>query len=69
MNDRIIEIPKFYGSLQGMLRKYEKYARQDVFRGNTLEELEKWQENARAALRELIGWRYMETCELEPRSV
>lgn len=66
MNDRIIEIPKFYGSLQGMLRKYEKYARQDVFRGNTLEELEKWQENARAALRELIGWRYMETCELEP---
>lgn len=66
MNDRIIEIPKFYGSLQGMLRKYGKYARQDVFRGNTLEELEKWQENARATLRELIGWRYMETCALEP---
>ena len=29
---------RFYGSLASMLRKYDRYARQDAFRGSTPEE-------------------------------
>ena len=28
---------RFYGSLASMLRKYDRYARQDAFRGSTPE--------------------------------
>lgn len=68
MNERIIEIPRFYGSLSGMLKKFDKYGRQDFFRGKTLEELKVWQQTSRETLRELIGWKYMETCELLPET-
>lgn len=65
--DRIIEIPRFYSSLPGMLRKYDKYARQDAFSGHTPEEFEVWREKTREKLWELLGMKYMETCPLEPR--
>ena len=68
MNDRIIEIPKFYGSLSGMLKKFDRYGRQDCFQGDTPEELKQWQQTSRRTLKELIGWKYMETCELLPRT-
>ena len=47
MESEIIKIPRFYGSLQGMLRKFDKYGRQDAFRGATPEEFEAWQQQAR----------------------
>ena len=62
----IIEIPKFYGSLQTMLRKFDKYARQDAFTGSTKEEFENWKKHSRATLKELLGWKYMEKCPLNP---
>ena len=65
--DRIIEIPKFYSSLPTMLKKFDKYARKDVFTGSTLEEFEKWRDESRRTIRELLGMEYMETCPLEPR--
>ena len=66
MADTIIEITKFYGSLKGMLRKFDKYARQDAFAGSTREEFELWRVDTRKTLRELLGWKYMEDCPLNP---
>lgn len=66
MESEVITIPRFYGSLQGMLRKFDKYSRQDAFRGETQEEFEAWQQQSRETLKELIGWKYMESCPLNP---
>ncbi len=65
--DRIIEISKFYSSLPTMLKKYDKYARNDYFKGSTKEEFEAWGVQTREALKELLGMQYMETCPLEPK--
>lgn len=64
--DRIINIPQFYGSLSGMLKKYDKYARKDAFAGETLEEFEVWKQESRKRIWELLGMEYMENCPLEP---
>ena len=65
--DTIIQIPHFYGSLKGMQNKFDKYARQDAFTGSTREEWESWKETSRETLKDLLGWKYMETCDLDPR--
>ncbi len=65
--NRMIEITKFYGSLPAMLKKYDKYARQDAFRGSSCEEFEDWKKKGRKTIRELLGMQYMETCPLEPK--
>ena len=39
---------RFYGSLASMLRKYDRYARQDAFRGSTPEEFRQWREDTEA---------------------
>ena len=65
--DTIIQIPHFYGSLKGMQDKFDKYARQDAFTGSTREEWEAWKETSRETLKDLLGWKYMETCDLAPR--
>ena len=62
--DTIIQIPHFYGSLKGMQNKFDKYARQDAFTGSTREEWESWKETSRETLKDLLGWKYMETCDL-----
>lgn len=49
-----------------MLAKYDKYARQDAFHGETLAEWEAWKREARETLKELIGWDHMEPCPLDP---
>lgn len=64
--DRIIEIPKFYGSLAGMLKKFDKYARQDAFVGDNAEDFESWRKKSRETLWELLGLHRMEDCPLEP---
>ena len=65
--DTIVQIPHFYGSLKGMQDKFDKYARQDAFTGSTREEWEAWKETSRETLKDLLGWKYMETCDLAPR--
>ena len=65
--DTIVQIPHFYGSLKGMQKKFDNYARQDAFTGSTREEWESWKESSRETLKELLGWKYMETCDLDPR--
>ena len=64
--DTIVQIPHFYGSLKGMQKKFDNYARQDAFTGSTREEWESWKETSRETLKELLGWKYMETCDLSP---
>ena len=64
--DRIIKIEKYYGSLKNMLRKYDRLARQDAFRGENCGELKRWQISSRRKLWELLGLDYMETCPLNP---
>lgn len=49
-----------------MLRKFDRYARKDCFRGNTKEEFEAWRLRMRALLRGLLGLDKMETCPLQP---
>lgn len=61
-----IKIEKYYGSLTGMLKKYEKVFRSDCFRGETREEFEEWKSRSRKLLRELTGLNRMETCALKP---
>lgn len=63
--DTIIQIPHFYGSLKGMQDKFDKYARQDAFAGSTREEWEAWKETSRETLKDLLGWKYMESCDLD----
>lgn len=67
MEERTIHIERYYGSLPGMLKKYEKNARNGRFTGETAEEFAVWQEEMRSRLGELIGLPRMESCGLEPR--
>ena len=38
---------RVYGSFASMLRKYDRYARQDAFRGSTPEEFRQWKSEAK----------------------
>ncbi len=64
--DKTFELPRFYGSLAGMQRKFDKYSRQDAFTGETIEEFQAWQQKAKETLKDLLGWKYMEDCPLNP---
>lgn len=61
-----VHIRNYYGSLKGMLRKYDRYARTDYFRGNTVEEFERWRLQTRGELSRLLGLDRMEPCSLHP---
>ncbi len=65
--DKTFELPKFYGSLAGMQRKFDKYSRQDAFTGENLEEFQAWQQKAKETLKDLLGWKYMEDCPLNAK--
>lgn len=64
---RTIHIETYYGSLSGMVKKYEKYARSGRFTGSTVEEFEAWKKKTRSLLEELIGLPRMESCSLDPK--
>jgi len=50
----------YFGTLNGMLRKFEKYARKDPFTGTTVQEFEQWRRVSRQTLHELLGMDKME---------
>lgn len=64
---RIIPIKTYYGSLKGMERKFDQFARQGAFHGQTSEQWLEWKKQTREKLWQLLGLDYMETCSLEPR--
>lgn len=61
-----IKIGKYYGSLAGMLKKYERVTRSDRFFGETKEDFEIWRSRSEKLLGELIGLPRMERCPLNP---
>ncbi len=63
---RTIPISRFYGSLAGMKKKYDRLARKRAFAGETLEEWERWKLELRATLWKLLGMNHMERCQLAP---
>ncbi|MCI7790996.1 MAG: alpha/beta fold hydrolase [Lachnospiraceae bacterium] len=65
-NTRIIPIRKYYGSLENMKAKFDRYARKSFFRGNSIEEYEKWKKEARETLTNLLGLNRMESVPLKP---
>ncbi len=62
--ERIISISRYYGSLPGILKKYDRLARSDAFKGNTLKEWKEWKTQARERIWTLLGMEQMETCPL-----
>lgn len=69
MIDSETTLPKIeacYGSLSSMLRKFDRFARQDCFRGQSVEEFEEWREKTRRLLSGLLGLEKMEECDLHP---
>lgn len=63
--DRTIKTEKYYGSLGGMMAKYDRLARRDAFAGGIVQEYEAWKGRARETLRGLLGLDKMERCPLE----
>lgn len=63
---RIIKINKYYGSLAGMLAKYDRLGRRDKFKGAGLDDYTLWRQETRKLLRKLIGLDKMEVCPLKP---
>lgn len=61
-----IHIDRYYGSLKGMRKKYQKNGRRDAFSGNTKEEFEDWRKESRVLLSQLLGLDHMESCSLDP---
>lgn len=69
MIDSETSLPKIeacYGSLSSMLRKFDRFARQDCFRGQSVEEFEEWRKKTRRLLSGLLGLEKMEECDLHP---
>lgn len=64
--NRIIKIEKYYGSLQNMLSKYDRYARKDAFRAETVDDYELWKKQSREMLRSLLGLDKMDHVEPNP---
>ncbi len=63
--ERIISISRYYGSLPGMLKKYDRLARSDAFKGETLKEWKEWKTQARERLWRLLGMEQMENLSSE----
>ena len=63
--ERIVPVSTYYGSLKGVLRKFDRLARSDAFGGTTLAEWKGWKKEARCRLWELLGMNLMERCPLE----
>lgn len=64
---RTLSMNSYYGSLKGMLAKYDRLARQDAFGGTSAAEYEDWKQKTRAMLSTLLGLDKMESCPLDAR--
>lgn len=59
-------ISQIYPTLPSMLRKFDRYARQDAFSGHTAAEFEAWQKRSKALLTGLLGLEKMEQTDPAP---
>ena len=67
--NRTISISQYYGSLPNMKSKFDRFARKDFFQGQTREEWEKWAQDSRKTLADLLGLDKMDHVPLMPRLV
>ncbi len=58
-----------YSTLPSMLRKFDRYARQDRFTGTTPQQFEAWRTQTRSLLNGLLGMDKMENCKPEPEQM
>ena len=65
-NNSLPRMEQCYGILPSMLRKFDRYARRDSFRGDTRGEFEQWRSETRSLLHGLLGLDKMEDCGLSP---
>lgn len=65
-NSQFPAIDTCYGTLPSILRKYDRYARKDYFKGQTRPEFEEWKEQTRTLLKGLLGLDKMEFSPLSP---
>lgn len=61
-----LHIDKYYGSLAGMMKKYDAHARSDAFKGTSQADYEQWRKQTRQTLSGLLGLDRMESCDLTP---
>jgi hypothetical protein len=66
-NERTISINQYYSSLPNMLKKYDRFARKDFFKGSTKDEFENWKNSSRKTLWSLLGLDKMDSVDLQPR--
>ncbi len=59
-------IDRVYPSLPSMMRKYDRHARKNCFKGSTQQEFTEWQRRTRLLLHDLLGLDRMEPCEASP---
>lgn len=67
--ERTIKIDPYYGSLKGMLAKYDRLARKDAFTGCSATDHEAWKSQTRKTLGALLGMDKMECCPLKARTL
>ena len=67
--NRTISISQYYGSLPNMKSKFDRFARKDFFQGQTREEWEKWAQDSRKTLADLLGLDKMDHVPLMSRLV
>ncbi|MFR5726363.1 MAG: hypothetical protein ACLUEJ_07695 [Clostridium sp.] len=60
--ERILPVSRYYDSLNGMKRKYDRLARQEAFSGTNVEEWTGWKNKEKKRLWELLGMDKMEIC-------
>ncbi|MBT1176662.1 alpha/beta hydrolase family protein [Bifidobacterium callimiconis] len=69
-NGRTLHIDRYYDTLPGMLRRYDRQARREAFPGGDARDWQAWQARLREQLRTLLGLDLMESagqCPLNPR--
>lgn len=64
--ERVPKIERYYGSLAGMLRKYDSMNRKNRFCASGIQEYEIWKKETRLLLSRLLGLDRMENCPLNP---
>lgn len=65
--ERTIKIEKYYTCMDYMLKKFDKYKRQNRLKADTIEEYEAWKKQTTTMLWSLLGLDKMELCPLLPK--
>ena len=65
--ERTIHTHEYYTCMEHLMSVFDKRGRQKAFRAETIEQYQVWKEEVRAILWDILGLKYMENCDLEPK--